>query len=1323
MQENYYDESAKHEVAPDPLLDEEFERQQKEADMAEKYDAALTEANQQADQAAAQKKAEEEANKPDSLGQIVAAPVVGVGDTIADLMGFIPALQPLKENWYKWFPEQEGKWSETIRDISGVVIPTLAGGLGIARGGMAAASKLGMASKVSNMGKWSKLGAEVAASAGVDVAVSAIDADTAKAGNFGNLLEAALGEGTVPWANRASDDPDVIRRVNILENMGFGVVATGLLGMFAKGKGARTVMKGVDEAGVAYVASKQADNIVNSLDDAELKQVEDLLIAEGEAAGIDFLAIPPEDRHMAIARRAEQLGAADPEYGAVKGRDLDRDAQVSQRAMEDIANDPDGANHSHFANEPHEFQQRAVPAVDVDPKQTALQHAVIQRNDYTVNGRAAPMMTESFMKKYLNATTDEQIELANEISSRLAPSIEATRGAQKYTEKDLKNGMSALAVSAFRMNPDEFAALIDTLKKNTIDGRQYLDQIGFQTGAAVVKEGYLALLDPDMIRLKAMMTQQTADTVTDTAVGVRAFDGAVDTSRQQELIMENLQLLNSEVRASQYIRGWQLQAAKLDYKNPQAVVEHLKKLEEVKESIDLARANAKKFNDEFKLMRQENPSFAEALVKAYDVTNGSVDQIHKMHRYAENSLGIIRKAFIDNEPEVPSLVVQGMQTARINSVLSGLSAVRAATGNAVLMIAKPVSMMAGSVLTADAKGFKRALVGFGGVSENLQRAYKVMGDEWKRAAGDPMYASRADYSRMEKTLEQFEVMESYIEGAKAKGEVGKVAAYNIANGLNWWNGQIWTRYGVAAMQAIDGFTGSMMASMTSRFRAYDDLFTKTKGVWNEDVAAEFQQVQQRLYGEAFDESGLLTDKYAKFATGEIAMNLDNELVNGLETIMRRVPAAKSLFMFPRTGLNALEMGWSFNPLSSIGPALTRARRVLGAQTQEEMLDALREHGIDEFSQTAFNALKSEYLGRQAMGATVVTGAGLWAINGKLTGSGPQDAAEAKRMMNLKWRPYSLMGPDGNWYSYQGFEPFDSLLGLVADAVYSADRVDQAFSEDIFRKISHSIGMNISNKTFLSGFEPLVSMLSGDEGAWNRFLAMQADSALPYAGVRSLLSRAIVPQLQDVQNDFASYMSNRNRFALPESETRQSYLDIYTGVPINQAADPLTAAVNAFLPYFKQSGGLEPFRQWILSTGWDGLQTPRTNPTTGNPLTPAERQWVNNWIAQNAGLKDQVENMMNAPDQFWDKQIKEYVRRRGQQTQKDFAIKDTIVHKELDQIHNKAFEQAWAAYEQENAINADIGSMKKFQKRQMSSGNLEGASTTAEQVQELLQIPR
>ena len=1319
MQENYYDEDAKHEVVPDPLLDEEFVRQQKEADLAKRYDAALSEANKMADETAAAKKKQEEANKPDSLGQIVAAPVVGVGDTIADLMGYIPPLQPLKENWYKWFPEQEGKWSEAIRDISGVVIPTLAGGVGIARGGLAAASKLGMANKVQNLGKWSKLGAEVAAGAGVDVAVSAIDADTAKEGNFGNLLEMALGEGTIPWANRAGDDPDVIRRVNILENMGLGVIATGLLGMFTKGKGARTVIKGVDEAGVAYVATKQADNIVNSLDDAELKQVEDLLIAESEAAGIDFLAMPPMDRHSAIARRAEQMGIADTEYGSVKGRDLDRDAQVAQRGMDDVMNDPDGANHSHFANEPHEFQQRAMSGVDADPKKAAIDHAVIQRNDNTLNGRAAPMMTESFMKKYLNATTDEQIELADEIASRLAPSVEVTRGKQRYKEADLKVAIDNLAGSAFRMNPDEFGKLVEDMKRNLIDGSRFLDQESFQIGAAAVRRGYLALLDPNKIRVKAMMTQQAADTVTDTATGVRAFDGAVDTSRQQEMIMENLQLINSEVRASQYIRGWQLQAAKLDYKNPQAVVEHLKKLGELEESISLARANAKKFNDEFKSMMRENPSFAEALVKAYDVTNGSVDQIHKMHRYAENSLGIIRKAFIDNEPEVPSLVVQGMQTARINSVLSGLSAARAAAGNAVMLIVKPLSTLAGSA--ADAKTFKRAWIGFGGISENLQRAYKVMGDEWKRAAADPMYTSRADYSRMEQTLQQFEVMESYIEGAKQNGEIGKVAAFNIANGLNWWNGQIWTRYGVAAMQAIDGFTGSMMASMTSRLKAYDELFTRTKGVWNDEVAAEFQQMQQRLYGEAFDESGLLTDKYAKFATGEIAMNLDNDLVGTFENIMKRVPAAKGLFMFPRTGLNALEMGWSFNPLSNIGPAMTRARRVLGAKTQDEMLDALREHGIDEFSQTAFNALKSEYLGRQVMGSAVVTGAGLWAISGKLTGSGPQDAAEKKRMMDIGWRPYSLMGPDGNWYSYQGFEPFDSLLGLVADAVYSAERVDQAFTEDIFRKISHSIAMNVTNKTFLSGFEPLVSLFSGDEGAWNRFLAMQADSMLPYAGVRSVLSRAVVPQLQDVQNDFLSYMSNRNRFAVPEGETRQSYLDIYTGQPINQAADPLTSALNAFMPFFKQSGGLEPWRQWLLSTGWDGLQTPRTNLTTGNPLTPGERQWLNNWIAENAGLKDQIEQMMDAPDKFWDKQIKEYVGRRGQLKQSDYAIKDTIVHKELDRIHNDAFKQAWAAYEQENATNADISLMKKFQSRQMQSGNLEGASTTATQVQELLQL--
>ena len=154
--------------------------------------------------------------------------------------------------------------------------------------------------------------------------------------------------------------------------------------------------------------------------------------------------------------------------------------------------------------------------------------------------------------------------------------------------------------------------------------------------------------------------------------------------------------------------------------------------------------------------------------------------------------------------------------------------------------------------------------------------------------------------------------------------------------------------------------------------------------------------------------------------------------------MDRVPAAKALFLFPRTGVNAFELGWTFNPLSNLGPAMTKGRRVLGARTRQQKLAALAEHGIDatQDADLAFQSLKSEYIGRQIMGSTVVMGAGMWALEGNLTGNGPQDAAERQRMLAMGWRPNSLKDPiSGEWKSYAGFEPFDSLLGLVGDVVY------------------------------------------------------------------------------------------------------------------------------------------------------------------------------------------------------------------------------------------------------------------------------------------------
>ena len=154
--------------------------------------------------------------------------------------------------------------------------------------------------------------------------------------------------------------------------------------------------------------------------------------------------------------------------------------------------------------------------------------------------------------------------------------------------------------------------------------------------------------------------------------------------------------------------------------------------------------------------------------------------------------------------------------------------------------------------------------------------------------------------------------------------------------MSWYNNNKFVRFGVNAMYAIDGFTNSMMASGAARSKAYIRMMEETKGGFSK---AAFDKLQRKLYDESFDATCLLKDKAAKLASQEIALNVDSELASNYTKIIERVPAAKPLFLFPRTGINALNVAWSFTPGSSIVPVMTKARKVLSAQSVGEMTEA------------------------------------------------------------------------------------------------------------------------------------------------------------------------------------------------------------------------------------------------------------------------------------------------------------------------------------------------------------------------------------------------
>ena len=149
--------------------------------------------------------------------------------------------------------------------------------------------------------------------------------------------------------------------------------------------------------------------------------------------------------------------------------------------------------------------------------------------------------------------------------------------------------------------------------------------------------------------------------------------------------------------------------------------------------------------------------------------------------------------------------------------------------------------------------------------------------------------------------------------------------------------------------------------------------------------------------------------------------------------------------------------------------------------------------------------------------------------------------------------------------------------------------------------------------------------------------------------------------------------------------------------------------------------MEPWREWLLASGWNNLNKYRQNKYTKAHLTDSDRHFINNWVAQNMGLKEQIERLMEMDKKG--KYTHEYVNARGNKSQKEYPISSTYIHQELDRIHDVAFNNAWLALEQENRYYRPVGLLEKYKKKQIESGNLDAASDTHNQIQELLKLSK
>ena len=147
--------------------------------------------------------------------------------------------------------------------------------------------------------------------------------------------------------------------------------------------------------------------------------------------------------------------------------------------------------------------------------------------------------------------------------------------------------------------------------------------------------------------------------------------------------------------------------------------------------------------------------------------------------------------------------------------------------------------------------------------------------------------------------------------------------------------------------------------------------------------------------------------------------------------------------------------------------------------------------------------------------------------------------------------------------------------------------------------------------------------------------------------------------------------------------------------------------------------MEPWRQWLLSTGWDGLQRIRKNTETGLDLSTEDRHYINNYIAENGNLANQLIALMMEKDDYWESELQSYVKARGLKDQSQFPVKKTLLYRRINEIHDRAFAAAIRSLNAYKSQYTVVGREMQNRDIELGRGAFNKAEETQKRIQDLL----
>ena len=1139
-------------------------------------------------------------------------------DFVMDAVGVLPGLGAL-DSWYDRKTKSKTGFMQGARKMLSIVVPSLLSGKHIQK-------KIG--DLPAEMPKIQKkligMGAFTASEVGV-IGLSDVGEDDNALRALSDFFPGVFGEkGTVPIPNWAktldSDSPRVRKYKNMFDTAGLSVIGH-TLGAFIQIKGGQKTMgwmEPLDETAARY---KQT-SVVKEADINKLIRIQE--IDTQLALGSDNITSKTQAR-LIDEREAlvSQLDQVDDINAALDALDESATSERNIAAINKLQQNPD----------PTQFDPDVTPILDeagnarqsVPPGNIARNMADAAANKTGIStGDNAPIITEAMRAKGLMVgSTSRDAIMGVAEQARDTGRFNALVDGFRFSSEQMNE--TAWAIYKDIVNPE--LSVNDVRKlfaenkdvKNLLLGRfqvEYINEEQARAAAFAMRD----LSDRFLGRKIAESSARAMDTLgreaATIAEAVQELQPFIDDPRAMDLIIDKMLFLMDEYALNKYISGWSLRNknwfdAIPEDKPIQEVIETLSN--EFKTAENAIHAKNLKFTEELKKLADTNPLAMRPLVDAFAHTDGDVDSLAKLYKWAAEQVtptGMLKSP----DPKQMNLFTRSAWGVIYNNVLSGISAFRAGVGNTSQLILKPITGVLGHGILGfadDFEGFKRTMYFNGAVFETNRRALHNAFTMMKKANRDPEFMTKA-YRKdfVFKEDKTWEIMADMRPVWEAEGNFGRVYQYDMAKAMLDMSKMKALRYGMTGMVFTDMYSATHLGHYLSRTRAYDDVFTEFGFAdWK-----KIHKAEKIHYDSMFDKDGLITDKALKSISGELSLNLDDGIANWLNQATTAYPVSKFMLMFPRTGSNYVRNALSWTPLSVI-PGINKYSKTIWARTDDEIARALAEHGIDMAStpnaRELFKNLRAEYTGRLAFSGLLTKGLWDYAMAGNIRGNGHYNKSRRnKERDQLGYTPKTI-NLGGKWVSYKGIVGVDPVLSILGDMAYYARDLDQPFMEDKMAKIMWTISATFLNETPLTSLEPLVAAANGDLTGWTRLVANAARAFIPQSGALGVTSNAITSTQKDIESSIPKYVQNKIPIAssfLPEQ------IDIWTGTPLNDIDNPVLRFLNAFNP-IKVSGTTEPWRMWLLTTGWDGLGRLKKDSTGSYEYTEREREQIYKYIGE------------------------------------------------------------------------------------------------------------